>query len=139
MLALSGYQSKYHFNLTTTTYFAKELSLYEQAQYLFAAGLVTRAQFYAVWKFMEASALYIGIGYSMDPNAKIHQFHGARQVHIRKIEFGENSKVMLDSWNCFTANWLRRYVYSRIPYPSLKLPVTFFFSAFWHGFYGIQG
>jgi D-alanyl-lipoteichoic acid acyltransferase DltB (MBOAT superfamily) len=51
------------------------------------------------------------------------------------VELGSSPKGMMDSWNKFTANWLRRYVYTRVKISALKLPTTFFVSAFWHGFY----
>jgi lysophospholipid acyltransferase len=96
------------------------------------SGLVTRAKFHTVWKLSEGAALISGIGYTGD------KFNGAQNVDITSVELGENVKEMMGSWNKFTANWLRRYVYVRVPMASLKLPTTFFISAFWHGFHGID-
>lgn len=59
----------------------------------------------------------------------------AENLDILGVETGENVKVMMDAWNKFTANWLRRYVYVRVSNAYAKLPATFFISAFWHGFY----
>ena len=89
------------------------------------SGLIVRAKFHAVWKLSESAALLSGVGYGVDPVTKKDRFDLAENVNIVTVEVGENVKVMLDSWNKFTANWLRRYVYVRVPVPSLKLPLTF--------------
>jgi lysophospholipid acyltransferase len=98
------------------------------------SGIVTRAKFHAVWKFSEGAALISGIGYGLDSKG-VERFDAAQNVDITGVEMGQNVKLMIGAWNKFTANWLRRYVYIRVPIANLKLPTTFFISAFWHGFY----
>ena len=57
-------------------------------------------------------------------------------MDILNIEFAENLKVLLDSWNMKTNVWLRECVYKRVT-PKGKKPgfrsslATFATSAFW--------
>jgi lysophospholipid acyltransferase len=102
---------------------------------LFVTGVVGRARFAGAWKVGESCCLITGIGYGIDPKTKQVRFDMAENLDIVGVESGENVKVMMDAWNKFTANWLRRYVYVRVSNTSAKLPMTFFISAFWHGFY----
>ena len=57
-------------------------------------------------------------------------------MDILNIEFAENLKVLLDSWNMKTNVWLRECVYKRVT-PKGKKPgfrssmITFATSAFW--------
>lgn len=101
--------------------------------YINIAGLFVRAKFHSVWKISEASALVSGVGYAVT-NGK-ERFDAAENVDVYAVEFAENPKMAMDGWNKYTANWLRRYVYVRVRQSWLKLPLTFFISAFWHGFY----
>jgi lysophospholipid acyltransferase len=111
------------------------LPLYQKLWAITVSGLVTRAKFHTVWKLSEGAALISGIGYGKDSKGE-DRFDCAQNVDITGVEFGGNVKEMFGSWNKFTANWLRRYVYVRVPFAALKLPMTFFLSAYWHGFYG---
>jgi lysophospholipid acyltransferase len=125
----------FHYNHLPTPWF-KQLHFLEKCIYLCISGVVTRGKFYAVWKLSESTALVSGIGYTIDKDGK-DVFNFAENVDILGYEGGSNVKVMTSSWNKFTANWLRRYVYIRTKNPNLKLAVTFFVSAIWHGFYRI--
>jgi lysophospholipid acyltransferase len=113
-----------------------DMTLLKKLWYVTISGLVVRAKFHAAWKISESAALISGIGYGIDEHGN-DRFDYAENVSILGVETGENVKSMMDSWNKFTANWLRRYVYVRVSNPSLKLFMTFFVSAFWHGFYRI--
>ncbi|KAJ3254770.1 lysophospholipid acyltransferase [Boothiomyces macroporosus] len=122
----------YHFALTTSEFFF-EKTLFQKLLYINIAGLFVRAKFHSVWKISEASALVSGVGYAVT-NGK-ERFDAAENVDVYAVEFAENPKMAMDGWNKYTANWLRRYVYVRVRQSWLKLPLTFFISAFWHGFY----
>lgn len=103
------------------------------------------------WKFAESSALVSGLGYGgIHSKTQTPNFSACENIDILGVEFGSSPKTMMDAWNKFTANWLRydsfflirsqthvysRYVYQRVPISALKLPTTFFVSAFWHGYY----
>ncbi|KAI8895248.1 MBOAT, membrane-bound O-acyltransferase family-domain-containing protein [Globomyces pollinis-pini] len=135
LLVESIFASQYHFKLCLTDQFLHEYTLLQKCIYILVAGVVVRSKFYAVWKLSESVALIAGIGFSVDPNTHDIKFDAAENVNVIGVEFGENAKMMIDSWNKFTANWLKRYVYNRVRNVNLKLPITFFISAFWHGFY----
>ncbi|KAJ3348943.1 lysophospholipid acyltransferase [Kappamyces sp. JEL0680] len=123
----------FHFLLIGTPAFTT-LSFPRKILFLTIAGMVVRAKFYTVWKISEASALLSGVGVGLDRHGKLC-YNAFENVGIRQLETGENVKACMDGWNKYTANWLRRYVYVRVKIPALKLPMTFFISAFWHGFY----
>ena len=61
---------------------------------------------------------------------------GAANVKFQNIEWAENFKVLIDSWNMKTNNWLREAVYKRVT-PKGKKPgfksslLTYGTSAFW--------
>ncbi|KAJ3268747.1 lysophospholipid acyltransferase [Terramyces sp. JEL0728] len=122
----------YHFGLTNSEYFFQK-PLAQKLIYINIAGMFVRAKFHAVWKISEASALVSGVGYAVTDGKE--RFDAAENVDVFAVEFAENPKMAMDGWNKYTANWLRRYVYVRVGHPALKLPLTFFISAFWHGFY----
>lgn len=51
------------------------------------------------------------------------------------VEFSTSFKVSLKNWNMAVQSWLERYIFKRSPVRSLSKYITFFASAFWHGFY----
>jgi hypothetical protein len=124
----------YHFRFCMGDEFINQFSLIKKIRYITISGLIVRAKFHAAWKLSESASLISGVGYGRDVNGD--RFDRAENVNIWAVETGENIKMMMDAWNKFTANWLRRYVYVRISAPRLKLPSTFLCSAVWHGFYG---
>ena len=111
-----------------------QLPLYRKVFFITISGMIVRAKFYTVWKISEASALISGVGVRLNKKGE-HTFDAFENINIWQLETGENVKACWDGWNKFTAIWLRRYIYVRVPIPALCLPVTFFISAFWHGFY----
>lgn len=135
MLAVEIFVSPHcHFHLLRSNYYLS-LAFKYKIIYLTIGGFAVRAKFYAIWKIAEASALISGVGIREDPKTKQIRFDASTNVNLTKLEFGENVKSEMDYWNIYTALWLRRYVYVRVPIQALKLPSTFFVSAFWHGFY----
>ncbi|KAJ3310673.1 lysophospholipid acyltransferase [Boothiomyces sp. JEL0838] len=95
--------------------------------YVQISGIIVRSKYYCAWKIGHIQSLLVGIGYDDTATNK------CENVNVFKVEFGENIKMMMDNWNIFTANWLRRYIYNRVP--MFKLELTLFTSAIWHGFY----
>lgn len=67
-------------------------------------------------------------------NKRNPTFNRAENVNILGVEVGENPKMLTDSWNKYTNIWLKRTVYTRAPKAG-RMPLTYFTSAFWHGFY----
>ncbi|KEI42328.1 uncharacterized protein L969DRAFT_14532 [Mixia osmundae IAM 14324] len=99
-----------------------------------AAGFFARTKYYAVWTFAEAACIASGIAW----NPRSGKYDGSRNVKIRSIEFAENFKILLDSWNMNTNVWLRECVYKRTARkgrkPGFKSTMaTFATSALWHG------
>ena len=111
--------------------------------YIMLSGIIVRSKFHCgrndsftrtdpsstslAWKISEASAVLSGMGYGKNELGR-ETFSFAENVDIVGVELGSSPKTMMDSWNKFTANWLRRYVYQRVKIGPLKLPTTFFVS-----------
>ena len=86
--------------------------------------------------FYQGATFLTGSGFSgYGPNGETY-WNDAANVDILNIEFGENFKVVLDSWNMKTNVWLRECVYKRVT-PKGKKPgfrssmLTFATSALW--------
>jgi lysophospholipid acyltransferase len=109
--------------------------------WLYLFGFTTRTKYYGVWNLTEGSCILAGIGYAgIDPQTG--RANWDRLVNIKPfgVEFAQNTRAYLGSWNINTNNWLRNYIYLRVT-PKGKKPgfrstlATFLTSAFWHGFY----
>jgi lysophospholipid acyltransferase len=118
-----------------------QLSLFKKLWFVYFAGFVERCKFYVGWKLSEGACILTGLGYAGKDEHGVDQWNRTQNVNIRAIEFANNPRVLLASWNTNTAEWLRRCVYNRI-HPegskgstTLATYGTFTMSAFWHGFY----
>jgi lysophospholipid acyltransferase len=81
----------------------------------------------------EATCALTPIAYNgVDKKSGKTLFNRAENVHIAGVEFGENPKMLTDSWNCYTNQWLKRCVYTRVPFGNTV--AAYAASAFWHGF-----
>ncbi|KAJ3115729.1 lysophospholipid acyltransferase [Phlyctochytrium bullatum] len=118
-----------------------DLPIWQRFFFLQVAGTVARTKFYVAWKLSEGACNLTGIGYTgWNQEQGRHVWDRASNVKILAYEFGQNPKVMLESWNQKTASWLRNYVYLRLTKPGKKphpmvTVATYLVSAFWHGFY----
>ncbi|KAJ3080235.1 lysophospholipid acyltransferase, partial [Quaeritorhiza haematococci] len=86
------------------------------------ASFVARTKYYGAWKLSEGVCNLVGVGYNgVDEQKKavngspIHKWNRVQNVAIRRIELGENIKGISGSWNINTGEWLRNYVYLRLP------------------------
>ncbi|KAF8875343.1 MBOAT, membrane-bound O-acyltransferase family-domain-containing protein [Gymnopilus junonius] len=110
----------------------KRIGLYQ------LVGPIERAKYYAIWTLTEGASILTGLGFTGITPSGQPLWDGAANVKVLTIEFPENFKVLLDSWNMKTNIWLRECVYKRVT-PKGKKPgnmssmITFFTSAFWHG------
>ncbi|PPR01662.1 hypothetical protein CVT26_013103 [Gymnopilus dilepis] len=110
----------------------KRIALYQ------LVGPIERAKYYAIWTLTEGASILTGLGFTGISHDGKPIWNGAANVKVLTIEFPENFKVLLDSWNMKTNIWLRECVYKRVT-PKGKKPgnmssmITFFTSAFWHG------
>ena len=102
--------------------------------YLFFALSFQRAKYYFAWKNAEGAcnlwhAGFVGYDEEGEP---IEVWENTVNVEILKCEAPSNIRMGTKFWNKKTALWLSRYVYSRV---GGNLLLTYFMSAFWHGFY----
>jgi lysophospholipid acyltransferase len=107
------------------------------------SGMIVRAKYYGAWKFAEASCSLTKISFNGYDNEKKPKFDRAENVNVLGVEFGENPKMLTDNWNKYfiilnlfryTNVWLKRTVYTRTS-KNYRMPLTYFTSAFWHGFF----
>jgi len=114
--------------ITTQAEFGTHNIVYQLA-YLWVGFAIFRCRYYFGWYLSEAAFVSSGAGYS--DNGK---WDRVRNVKPLKVEFAENIRGITSNWNICTANWLKYYVYYRLPV-SIRTYGTYFVSAFWHGFY----
>ncbi|KAL9940289.1 hypothetical protein V8E36_000994 [Tilletia maclaganii] len=102
------------------------------------AGLCARFKYYGIWSLTNGACVLSGLAYNgVTPNGK-ELWDRCRNIDIIHIEFANNWKELLDSWNMNTNIWLRNNVYKRVAKPGKKpgfksTMLTFLTSAFWHG------
>ena len=100
------------------------------------ASVIYRGQHMAAWKITEAACCQTRLAYNgIDPKTNHPRFDRAENVNIMGVEGAENIKMLTEAWNKYTHHWLKRCVYERIgaQHPAAQW-VTYFVSAFWHGF-----
>lgn len=108
---------------------------------LHMVGFTTRTKYYGVWTLSEGACILAGLGYNgVDPVTGKVSWDRLQNIDPWGVEFAQNTRGYLESWNINTNKWLRNYVYLRVT-PRGKKPgfraslATFTTSAFWHGFY----
>ncbi|TFK92967.1 MBOAT-domain-containing protein [Polyporus arcularius HHB13444] len=128
---------EFNFSLTIEDAFESR-RLFSRIIFLQICGFFERTKYYAIWTLTEGASIQTGLGFTGYTEGGRTKWEGAKNVEIWKIEFAENNKVLLDSWNMKTNVWLRECVYKRVT-PKGKKPgfrsslATFATSAFWHG------
>jgi lysophospholipid acyltransferase len=104
--------------------------------YLQFSVIIARCKYYGIWTLTEGSAILTGFGFSGFDAVGRSTWTGAANLDVRNVELPPNFKVLLDSWNMKTNQWLRECVYKRVT-PRGKKPgfrssmLTFATSAFW--------
>lgn len=108
---------------------------------LHMVGFTARTKYYGVWTLSEGACILAGLGYNgVDPVTGKVSWDRLQNIDPWGVEFAQNTRGYLESWNINTNKWLRNYVYLRVT-PRGKKPgfraslATFTTSAFWHGFY----
>ncbi|EQC26196.1 hypothetical protein SDRG_15933 [Saprolegnia diclina VS20] len=100
---------------------------------IYMALLLTRCKYYCAWKIAEGATVLCGFGCEgIDGNGRVVGWNAVSNVDILGFELGQSIRDLSRSWNKGTQAWLERYVYSR---HGNSLLITYFVSAFWHGFY----
>ncbi len=102
----------------------------KQWLWMLAGFCFFRSRYYFAWYLSEVSFVASGAGYN-GPN----KWDRVRNVHPLQVEMAENVRSVTSNWNICTANWLKYYVYWRLPTGPIRTYGTYFVSAFWHGFY----
>ncbi|PAV20812.1 MBOAT-domain-containing [Pyrrhoderma noxium] len=131
---------KFNFSVSLQDQFIKESLLYRIA-FIQICGFFERTKYYAIWTLTEGASILSGLGFSgFGPNGE-SLWTDAANVDITNIELAPNFKIMLDSWNMKTNEWLRECVYKRVTPKGKKAGfkssmITFGTSAFWHGIAG---
>lgn len=108
---------------------------------LHMVGFTARCKYYGVWTMTEGACILSGLGYNgVDPRTGKVSWNRLQNISPSGVEFAQNTRGYLGSWNINTNKWLRNYIYLRVT-PRGKKPgfraslATFTTSAFWHGFY----
>eukprot|EP00187_Rhodella_violacea_P003740 CAMPEP_0174886970 /NCGR_PEP_ID=MMETSP0167-20121228/2193_1 /TAXON_ID=38298 /ORGANISM="Rhodella maculata, Strain CCMP736" /LENGTH=487 /DNA_ID=CAMNT_0016123217 /DNA_START=135 /DNA_END=1598 /DNA_ORIENTATION=+ len=99
-------------------------------------GLFTyRCKYYFGWKIAEGAGILSGLGYAgVDEKTGNPKFDNMENVDVVGFELSQSLRDASTAWNKTTNRWLRRYIYDRFP-AGMNLYITYFVSAFWHGFY----
>lgn len=116
------------------------MSLLEKLFWLWICSCCIRYKYYLGWFLAELSCAACGLSYNGRDKAGAIRWDRMTNVFPLGIEAGQNTHLVLSSWNVCTHHWLKNYVYLRLVPSSgkagLRVTVaTFAVSAFWHGFY----
>ncbi|KAL1665658.1 MBOAT, membrane-bound O-acyltransferase family-domain-containing protein [Schizophyllum commune] len=101
-------------------------------------GIFERCKYYAIWTLTEGASIVTGYGFTGFTPEGRSTWDGAANIHVRRVEFAENFKVLLDNWNIKTNIWLKECIYKRVTPKGKKAGfkssvLTSLTSAFWHG------
>ncbi|RPB25675.1 MBOAT-domain-containing protein [Terfezia boudieri ATCC MYA-4762] len=116
-----------------------KLGFLSRVLYTYGFAFASRLKYYGAWSLSEGACILTGLGYNgVDAKTGKARWDRVTNVEPLKLEFAENARALLESWNMNTNQWLKNYVYLRIT-PKGKKPgfrstmVTFATSALWHG------
>ena len=93
---------------------------------------------------VQGAAIITGLGFTGYNEEGKTLWDGAANIRVLNIEFAENFKMLLDSWNMKTNVWLRECIYKRVTKKGAKpgfksSMMTFTVSAIWVRFFFIDG
>lgn len=117
----------------------QKTSLLNRIWFVQLCGLGARFRYYGIWSLSNAACVLSGLGYNgMSPETNTALWTRCKNVFVINIEFANNWKELMDSWNANTNVWLRNNVYKRlVPHGKrpgvMSMMATFMVSAFWHG------
>lgn len=113
-----------------TPWFSRQPFVYKHLlMYLYT--FFCRIQYYTCWKMADAICNSSSYGYQL-VNGE-HNWDGADNVKVLKLESAKSLREVLLFWNNSTQRWLRDIAYDRVT--TQKTLKTFLLSAVWHGFY----
>jgi lysophospholipid acyltransferase len=117
-------------NVVMNPEIAAQPTVFHSAGLALVCLFFVRTKYYFGWLVTEGSAVLAGFGYV--PATK--SWTGVGNVDVLSFEFATNISNAAKAWNQRTQSWLERYVYKRAP-RAYQMNLTYFISAFWHGFY----
>lgn len=105
--------------------------------YSWVSLFFTRMKYYFAWKVAEGSCIMAGFGFEgytigKDGKKVVKGWNGVSNMDVIPFELATTVAEASKAWNKGTQKWLQRYVYFRT---GGSLIITYFVSAFWHGFY----
>jgi len=96
-------------------------------------------KYYFAWFNGEAHTILIGAGYNGRSKSGKILWNRMLMLHLIPFRLANCRFMIAQNWNICSSDWLKYYIYLRIPAKLQKLlhPVvlTMMVSAFWHGFY----
>lgn len=109
------------------------MPFFERWLFTLIALFFCRMKYYFAWKVAEGSCVVAGFGFEgYAEDGSVKGWNGISNMDILGFETATNTAEASKAWNKGTQKWLQRYVYFR---NSESLIITYFVSAFWHGFY----
>ncbi|KAM3567361.1 hypothetical protein VYU27_010492, partial [Nannochloropsis oceanica] len=109
------------------------MPFFERWLFTLIALFFCRMKYYFAWKVAEGSCVVAGFGFEgYTEDGSVKGWNGISNMDILGFETATNTAEASKAWNKGTQKWLQRYVYFR---NSESLLITYFVSAFWHGFY----
>ena len=100
---------------------------------LLVAMFAERLKYYFAWKVAEGASILAGFGFEgFNASNQPIGWRGVENIEIINWELAPNLQSLTRYWNKRTQGWLERYTYHRT---NKSLFMTYFVSAFWHGFY----
>eukprot|EP00298_Acanthocystis_sp_HF-20_P002728 c13113_g1_i1.p1 GENE.c13113_g1_i1~~c13113_g1_i1.p1 ORF type:complete len:465 (-),score=169.47 c13113_g1_i1:799-2169(-) len=110
--------------------FAFSMPFYARLLYAYVHVAKLRMKFYAAWLTTEASLTLSGWGYDNEKK----EWNKMTNVRPITVEFGENTRSLINNWNIRVSEWLRRYVMEKFSDKEFGTIAAFIVSGFWHGF-----
>jgi len=103
---------------------------------LYLAVLFERCKYYFAWTMAEGASIMAEFGFNgRDPATGRARWDGINNMDVLTFELSQSPRDASVRWNRVTGEWLRRYVFERIPPGPTQLFALYLVAAFWHGFY----
>lgn len=64
-----------------------------------------------------------------------YEYETIHNLNVYNSEFVPTIREGMKNWNMTVQYWLAVFVYKRVPWKNLRVTITMFMSAFWHGIY----
>lgn len=72
--------------------------------------------------FQEGTVILCGLAYNgKDPETKEDRWDGCRDIHINKFELGSDYTSCIESFNCGTNNFAKKFYFFKFLYKNLVI------------------